>query len=300
MATTNQIIQPYSNVPYIPLNDVGGVQRKGAQFLNNVKQMSVGFGSKVFRIDRDGMWAGAETFASAPWSVDWDGNMIANSITLSGYIPTGDALDDIGIGGIGAAYISVSSLSAISADMGSITAGTITGALIRTSSTGARVEIQGSTDRIRIYDSSDEERMRLDQESLIFYDAAGDETGRIGALYSNILAVQIPVGELGFVVYYDGDARMAVGNNGAVFYENVDMQNNNILACGDIEANDSTSDIGTSAIPFDNLFIEDVFFATQTTNPTTNGQIRYYNNGGSEGIRCQFGGSDFQFDASGV
>jgi hypothetical protein len=43
-----------------------------------------------------------------------------------------------------AAKISVSSLSAISADLGSITAGTITGALIRTAASGSRVEMTSS------------------------------------------------------------------------------------------------------------------------------------------------------------
>lgn len=223
-----------------------------------------------------------------------------DSITTTQITDNAITTPKLAAGAVVASKISVGSLSAISADLGTITAGSITGALIRTSDTGARIEISGSTDRIRIYDSGNEERMRLDQENLIFYDAAGNETGRIGALYSNILAVNIPTGELGFVVYYNAAEKFAVGLSGSVFYDDINMQNNNILACGDIEANDSTSDIGTSTIPFDNLYIEDIHFATQTSNPTSNGQMRYYNSGGSEGIRCQFGGSDFQFDASAV
>lgn len=161
--------QPYINIPFLPLEEVDGTDRFGAQFFSNVKQMMVGFGDKGFRVDREGMWAGAEAFADAPWSVDWEGNMIANSIVLTGYIPVGGALSDIGAGNITNTYIganaiatgniqagaitaskiSVSSLSAISANIGSITAGslsavsitgsTITGTTLTTATSGQRV-----------------------------------------------------------------------------------------------------------------------------------------------------------------
>lgn len=209
-----KLIKPYSSVPYIPLNEVELESRHGANFFSNVKQLSVGYGSRVFRVDRDGMWAGAETFAAAPWSVDWDGNMIANSITISGYIPTGGALSDIGTGGITETYIgsnaittakiaanaitasqiqanavtaskiSVSSLSAISANIGTVTSGTITGALIRTSSSGDRVELDDGDDAIRIYDTSGVKRMELIHDTLNFYTDAGNNAGIIYAVDS--------------------------------------------------------------------------------------------------------------------
>lgn len=178
---------------------------------------------------------------------------------------------------------------------GAIDGITITGSLIRTSATGARVEIKDSTDRISIYDTAGEERMRLDQEELAFYDAAGDLTGTIGALYSNILAINIPTGELGLVVYYNEVSKFAVGLSGSVFYDDVDYQNSDLLNVGNIEANDNTSDIGTELVPFDNLHIRDIYLSPQSANPTTDGQIRYYQNGGTHEIRVQLNGTDYRF-----
>lgn len=143
------VIEGTTNIPFIPLENPDLYNRKGAGFFTNVKQLQVGFGSKVFRVDRDGMWAGAADFASAPWRVDWDGNMTASSITISGYVPTGGALNDtqtsIGSGG----------LSAITANLGTITAGTITGVLFRTASSGVRIEMDTTNvNQLRFYDAT--------------------------------------------------------------------------------------------------------------------------------------------------
>ena len=184
--------QPFHEVPYLPLENADQDTRHGAHFFRNVKQLSVGFGSKVFRVDRDGMWAGAEDFASAPWKVDWNGNMTATSVTISGYIPTGGALTDIGAGNITNTYlgansissgniqanaviagkiaanavtateINVSTLSAISANIGTVTAGTlsavsisgatITGTTLTTASSGQRVVLTSTL--AQFYNSS--------------------------------------------------------------------------------------------------------------------------------------------------
>lgn len=223
-----------------------------------------------------------------------------DSITTTQITDSAITTPKLAAGSVIASKLSVGSLSAITADLGTITSGTITGALIRTSETGARVEIKDTTDRISIYDAANEERMRLDEDELSFYDAAGNLTGKIGALYSNIMAITIPTGELGLVVYYDTVEKFAVGLSGSVFYDDIDFQNNNLLACGNIEAYDSTSDIGTAAIPFDNLYIEDIFLTPQTSNPTTDGQIRYYQSGGTYEIRVQLNGTDYRFDLTTV
>lgn len=281
----NKIIQPYSSVPYIPFNDVSETERNGAQFFSNVKQLSVGFGSRVFRVDRDGMWAGAETFAAAPWSVDWDGNMIASSLTISGYIPTGEALNDIGVGGITAAYISVSSLSAISANIGSITSGTITGTLVRTSSSGSRVQMNDSTDALEVYDAS-AKRMALDADEFIFYGTDGIRMGSMTNA-SGFLVMEVDSTSYAIVFQVDGTIKASVTNAGL----NV---NDDILAsAGGI-------DIGSASQPFEDFYIDDIRLTAQTNNPTADGMLRYYNSGGTEGLRMQLGGSDFQFDASGV
>jgi len=80
-------------------------------------------------------------------------------------------------GAVEASKISVGSLSAISADLGSITAGTIVGAVIKTSNSGDRIEMEN--DRIDAYDSSDDLRLRLDDGYLKIYDS-GSYVGQIG------------------------------------------------------------------------------------------------------------------------
>lgn len=168
------VITPYSDIPYLPFEDSAEPED-----LTKVRSFQAGFGSKVLRIDRQGLWLGAEAFADAPFSVDMLGNVTASSITISGYIPTGGALTDIGAGNITGTYIangaistakiqanaitateisagavtaskiSVSTLSAISANIGTVTAGslsavtisgsTITGTTLTTANSGQRV-----------------------------------------------------------------------------------------------------------------------------------------------------------------
>lgn len=296
---THKIIQPYVNVPYIPLNAVDDTKRNGGQFFRNVKELSVGFGAKVFRVDRNGMWAGAETFAAAPWSVDWDGNMVASSLTISGYIPTGQALNDIGVGGITASYINVSSLSAISANIGSVTSGTVTGALIRTSSSGSRVEIDGSTDDIRIYDAGNDLRMKLDSDDLSFYNTSGTRLGYISTPTTSNFSITTLTGNA-MILNAQGtnvlDAIFLQTNSS----DRLTITQSSILVYEDILAGGASIDIGSISQPFEDLFVDDLRLTSQTSNPTVDGMLRYYNSGGSEGIRCQFGGSDFQFDATAV
>ena len=56
----------------------------GSQYLDNIATMQVGYGSKVFRGDRSGIWLGASKFTDAPFSVDMEGNVIATSADFSG------------------------------------------------------------------------------------------------------------------------------------------------------------------------------------------------------------------------
>jgi hypothetical protein len=69
----------------------------GQQFLNSVDSLQVGGGkgARVMRVDKQGLWLGAETFADAPFSVDMDGNIVATSLTLA---TIGGTLDDIANG----------------------------------------------------------------------------------------------------------------------------------------------------------------------------------------------------------
>lgn len=90
----NEIITPYTNVPNQPLEEKSDV-RYGSQFFRDVAELQVGMGAKVMRVDQQGLWLGAETFAAAPFSVDMDGNVVATSLSLGTLAGT---LDDIADG----------------------------------------------------------------------------------------------------------------------------------------------------------------------------------------------------------
>lgn len=68
-------------------------------------------------------------------------DLIASSVTT----------DAIFAGAITAAKINVSTLSAIAANFGDVTSGTVTGALIRTANSTSRVEISGATNDLRVW-----------------------------------------------------------------------------------------------------------------------------------------------------
>jgi hypothetical protein len=93
-------------------------------------------------------WGGSETWVATPPSIT-AGQSVYQSDGI--YSPvTGNTVWNV-------PYLSnlkVGQLSAISADMGSLTAGTVTGALIRTAASGRRVEMNSSLNRFLAYDSS--------------------------------------------------------------------------------------------------------------------------------------------------
>lgn len=276
------IIKGFSDIEYIPYEPVGDKSD-----LRDVRQLQVGFGSKVFRVDREGMWAGAERFADAPWSVDWEGNMVANSLDLSGYLEVGEALSDIGAGNITGTYIASGAITTAKLSATAIDGMTITGALIRTSSSGGRVVMDDSTDSLRVYDTSGNERMRLDADELTFYNASEVLMSTYKA-DSNYMRMETASGAtLGFVFFHNGTQICAITSAG------LNMNQDILVGSGSIN-------IGSSGSPFEDLFIDDIRMTAQTSNPTSDGMMRYYDSGGTEGLRMQFGGADFQFDASGV
>jgi len=89
-----EIFNPYDDIAVAVLNEESDT-RYGSQYLTDVRSLQVGYGSKVLRVDDQGIWLGAEDFASAPFSVDMDGNIVATSLTLASL--SGD-LDDIADG----------------------------------------------------------------------------------------------------------------------------------------------------------------------------------------------------------
>ena len=170
MAET-QVITPYDTVPYLELNNESLESRHGANYFSNVKQFAAGFGSQVFRVDRDGLWLGAETFAAAPFSVDMQGNVTLTSITaLTGFYDTdltsislpsnGIRIDSNGIYGrkSGATTFSIDTSGNAffegSIDASAITGTTITGGTIQTATTGLRLVMDGSNNAYEFRDGA--------------------------------------------------------------------------------------------------------------------------------------------------
>lgn len=296
-------IDPFKNIP----TEAGQEPAAPTQDPSKLETLQVGFGGRVLRVDRNGIWLGAEKFADAPFSVDMDGNIVATTLNLSGYLEIGEALADIGAGNITGTYIangaiitskiaanavtadkiSVNELSAISADIGSVTSGTITGALIRTSSSGSRVEIDDSTDSIEIYDSSGDLRLEIYDNLINFNDPSEIRVASIYASASSNLLIDAS-NQAGSNVLINA------GTSGSVI---IATGSNNYMefGAGDIEV--------YTFMDFNGYWIHSITsidFDDVSSNPNSNGMMVYYDNGVTEGLRMQFGGSDFQFDASGV
>jgi len=79
----DKIIDPFVNIPYAELQPATN-ENAGGVFLSDLRTASVGYGDKVFRVDNQGMWFGAPTFAAAPFSVSVAGDVTASSITITG------------------------------------------------------------------------------------------------------------------------------------------------------------------------------------------------------------------------
>lgn len=200
------------------------------------------------------LWVGAKNPLDAPFRVDKDGNMVASSVTLSGYLEVGDALADVGAGNITSTYlgpnsvttdkinanavtatkISVSSLSAISANIGTITAGTIsgitiTGGTVQTSSSGLRTVLGGGDDAIKFMNSS------TVYASITPYVFAGGN-GMIGQTLSGDAYWFIQEGTT------DSVGMAIIGGDG------ITVENNDVQITGDTTFNDDVSIARTLSI----------------------------------------------------
>lgn len=285
MASDFKIIDPYENYDIVAQPDAAGI--KGNDFLNAVKSLQVGFGSQVLRIDRGGLWLGAADFASAPFSVDMQGNMTATSLDLSGYLQVGEALGDV--------QSDIFDLSDINSDLGVITAGTligleVRGGLIRTSTSGGRVEIDGSTDNIEIYDTGGTKRIELDNDELIFYNSGGAERGGIYAGTTEVIVTALNGGNLqlqaegslyGVVVFAGGAQVCAFTTAGLGMQDNITMNGNQI-------------DMGSGDI----IGIDEIVFDKRTSTPNRDGEVLHYDNGSAQSMRVQMDGVDYTFDLS--
>ena len=94
MAEINEIINPFTDVPFSELEDAND-KRYGSDFFRDVNELQVGMGSSVMRVDQQGLWLGAERFADAPFSVSMTGEIVATGLTLG---TIGGTLDDVADG----------------------------------------------------------------------------------------------------------------------------------------------------------------------------------------------------------
>lgn len=126
------------------------------------------------------------TFAGYEWAFK-TGNIAWNRTTGTLSSGTGILINNKGIIGAknGAATFSITTdgdaifagkLESPNGKLGTITAGTIIGATIKTASSGGRIEVT-SGGMIRAINGSNTTRIKMQQEQLVFYDSSGNESG---------------------------------------------------------------------------------------------------------------------------
>ena len=101
--------------------------------------------------------------------------MLGETIIIGGYIRT----ELIAAQSITADKLDVQTLSAISANLGEVTSGIITGATIRTSASGDRIQLDSNM--LRAY-KSNVRRVQLDYDSVDFYTQSAKKMGEIFAV----------------------------------------------------------------------------------------------------------------------
>lgn len=134
--------------------------RFGSDISRNMKELQVGAGSNVLRANESGLWLGAAKWKDAPFRVDMLGNVVANSIALTGFIAIGGAAADVNanVTTISGGKITTNSLAASKIVSGSITAlqiaaGTITATqlnFVPVDSTNVVASINASVEGIKI------------------------------------------------------------------------------------------------------------------------------------------------------
>lgn len=224
------------------------------------------------------LWIGAEDPTTAPFKVDKLGNATLASVTLSGYLQIGEALTDIGAGNITSTYLGTNSVTTDKIVANAVTAakinvgdlfaqnitatgtitglkivgGTITGGTVQTDSSGLRTVLGDGTDSIKFMNGS------TIYGSITPYVFAG----------GNGMAMETLAGDA-FLYLQEGTTdSVSIGVTGAsisisateiAISQDLNFYNNNLVDCGNITANDVTSDIGSATTQFDNLYIDDIF-----------------------------------------
>ncbi|AZS17382.1 phage tail protein [Paenibacillus lutimineralis] len=131
--------------------------------LGSFVSMLIGSGNDVTQINTKGIAAGHADFNQAPFQVDMKGNVLANKLTANyAQIKSSNFKDGAIVGSsinVGNGKFTVSSAGEMYVEGGVYVGGTITGALLRTAVSGARIEINSSG--LRAFDSSGYERIGI-------------------------------------------------------------------------------------------------------------------------------------------
>jgi hypothetical protein len=120
--------------------------------LGSFVSLLIGSGNNVTQINTNGIAAGHANFSSAPFRVMMNGDVIARSITLTGRIEQSVMESSV---------INAGTINGTTMNSSYVNGGTITGALLRTSASGARVEIDSNG--WRTYDGSNRQRISINQ-----------------------------------------------------------------------------------------------------------------------------------------
>ena len=216
----------------------------GAQYFPNMRTLKVGSGNTSFNSNSaEGIWIGKNIFSGAPFSVDMQGNLTASSATISGTITATS-------GFIGGWQINPTTLTGGGVTLDS--AGIITGGIIRTSASGQRVVMDGTTNQIDFFDG-------------VFPVAVGVIKGQAGSLA--FLASGTPPSELelsqgGFELQNGTWVFKAVGNNltleaGAADFISINAvsPNKEIKFAADLVP-DGIETLGTTIGKWGGLFLE--------------------------------------------
>jgi len=115
----------------IPLGtELMGQRSGGLSFFSDVFKR--GHGSNVFGSDANGTWWGGPDYATGKAKIDYAGNAVLTSVTISGYIPDGDAAADVNAG-------------AVTINGGKLTAGSVTATQIATNTLTVGTNVQIGT-----------------------------------------------------------------------------------------------------------------------------------------------------------
>jgi len=146
-----KLINPFTDIDYLPPE-----MKTSPTAYQSAKTLQIGYGENVLRANRQGLWLGRNTFEEArdatTFAVSMEGDLYINSIQAGNVIISGSTTladwrhgsdlttingGDVYTGSITASKITVSSLSALSANLGTVTAGTY-----RTAGSSERIQIQ--------------------------------------------------------------------------------------------------------------------------------------------------------------